>query len=196
MAAVSLCDVRAATRKRAFVRAWFVHGEAGYTFAGRWKPRVAVEYDHASGDAPGGRYGRFDTLFGMRRAEIAPAGLYNSVGRANLISPGVRVEAASGKRRDVSAGYRALWLADRRCAFSTIGVRDPTGRAGAFAGYQLDARIRHRLSPRLQLEADAVLLAKGRFLRDAPNAPPGRWTRFLSINATPASDPCDGRLGV
>jgi hypothetical protein len=36
----------------------------------------------------------------------------------------------------------------------------------------------------LRLELDAVLLAKGRFLRDAPNAPPGRWTRYLSMNAT------------
>jgi hypothetical protein len=33
------------------------------------------------------------------------------------------------------------------------------------------------------LEADLVLLAKGRFLRGAPNAPPKRWTRYLSLNA-------------
>ena len=166
------------------VRAWFVHADAGYSWAGGWKPRVSVDYDQASGDAPGGRYGRFDTLFGMRRAELAPAGLYNAVGRANLLAPGVRIEATPDKRTDLFVGYKALWLADRRDAFSTTGVRDASGRAGRSAGHQLDARFRHRLSARLQLEADAVLLAKGRFLRDAPNAPPGRWTRYLSLNAT------------
>jgi hypothetical protein len=31
---------------------------------------------------------------------------------------------------------------------------------------------------------DAVLLAKGGFLREAPNAPAGRWTRYVSMNAT------------
>ncbi|GAA0742687.1 MULTISPECIES: alginate export family protein [Sphingomonas] len=37
-------------------------------------------------------------------------------------------------------------------------------------------RVGYRLSKAVRLEADAVLLAKGRFLRDAPNAQPGRWT--------------------
>lgn len=27
-----------------------------------------------------------------------------------------------------------------------------------------------------------VVLAKGRFLREAPNAPPGRWMRYVSLN--------------
>jgi len=60
------------------VRAWFIHADAGYTFADPWKTGLSVDYDHASGDKPGGRYGRFDTFFGMRRADLAPAGLYNA----------------------------------------------------------------------------------------------------------------------
>ena len=172
------------TQPRLPARAWFVHGDAGYTFAGRAKTRVSVEFDAASGDEPGGGYGRFDTLFGMRRAELAPAGLYNAIGRANLVSPGVRIESVPSSRTDWFAGYRALWLQSRRDSFSTSGVRDAGGASGSFAGHQLDTRLRHRLSPQLQLEVDAVLLAKGRFLRDAPNAPAGRWTRYLSLNAT------------
>jgi hypothetical protein len=166
------------------VSAWFVHGDIGYTFAGDWRPRVALEYDHASGDKPGGRYGRFDTLFGMRRADLGPAGLYNAFGRANFISPGLRAEVTPSTRTDAFATIRPVWLAARQDSFSTTGVRDPTGRSGNFAGTQVDARIRHRLSEALQLELDAVLLAKGRFLREAPNAPPGRWTRYVSVNAT------------
>ena len=173
----------ATTAARQAVRAWFVHADAGYTFAAGWRPRVSVEYDHASGDAPGGRYGRFDPLFGMRRADFAPAGLYNAIARTNIVSPGLRVEAVPDKRTDLFLAYKPMWLASRSDAFATTGVRDATGRSGRFAGHQLDGRIRHKLFESLTLEADAVLLARGRFLRDAPNAPPGRWTRYLSLNA-------------
>ncbi len=173
----------AVTAPRQAVRAWFVHADTGYTFAGGWKPRVSVEYDHASGDSPGGRFGRFDTLFGMRRADLAPAGLYNAIARTNVISPGVRVEAVPDTRTDLFVAYKPMWLASRFDAFAATGVRDAAGRSGRFAGHQLDARVRHKLRTWMTLELDAVLLAKGGFLRDAPNAPPERWTRYLSLNA-------------
>jgi hypothetical protein len=176
----------AATAPRQQVRAWFVHADLGYTFAAPWQPHVAIEYDQASGDGRGGRFGRFDTLFGMRRADLAPSGLYNAVGRANIASPGLRLEAAPGPGTDGLITYRPMWLAARYDSFSTTGVRDASGRSGRFAGHQVDARIRHRLTRRIRLEADAVLLRKGRFLRDAPNAPAGGWTRYVAFNATAA----------
>ena len=170
------------TAPRQPVRAWFLHADVGYTFAGRWQPRVSIDYDHASGDGRGTRFGRFDTLFGMRRADLAPAGLYNAIARTNLITPGVRVQAVPDKRTDWFVSYRPMWLASRFDSFSSTGVRDPFGRSGRFAGHQIDARIRYRLSSAVRLEADAVVLAKGRFLRDAPNAPPRDWTRYVSLN--------------
>ncbi|HEV2567782.1 alginate export family protein [Sphingomonas sp.] len=166
------------------VRAWFFHADAGYTFRGAWKPRLSFDYDHASGDGRGGRFGRFDTLFGMRRADLAPAGLYNAIARTNLISPGVRLEAVPDKKTDWFVSYRPMWLASRFDSFSSTGVRDASGRSGRFAGHQVDSRIRRRVSPWLTLEADAVLLRKGRFLTEAPNAPPKRWTRYLSLNVS------------
>lgn len=170
---------------RQSVGASFLHADAGYSFAGSWKPRLSVEFDRASGDKRGGRYGRFDTLFGMRRAELAPAGLYNAVGRTNIVTPGVRLEVAPTKRLDGFAVYRAMWLAAKEDSFSTTGVRDVSGRSGNFAGHQIEARLRYWLIPaRLRLEYDGVLLAKGRFLRDAPNAPSERWTRYHSFNFT------------
>jgi hypothetical protein len=62
------------------VSAWFLHAEAGYTLPGTWKPHVSIEYDEASGDGPGGRFGRFDTLFGMRRGDFAPSGIHDVEG--------------------------------------------------------------------------------------------------------------------
>jgi hypothetical protein len=174
----------AANAPRQQVAAWFLHADIGYTFPGGWKPRVSVEYDHASGDRPGGGYGRFDTLFGMRRADLAPAGLYNAIIRSNLVSPGVRVEAIPDRRTDLMASLRPFWTAARQDAFSFTGVRDATGRSGSFAGTQFDGRLRHQLSEGLRLELDAVLFAKGRLLREAPNAPARRWTRYVSLNAT------------
>jgi hypothetical protein len=173
----------AANAARLDVSAWFVHADAGYTFAGAWKPRLSVEYDRASGDGPGSSFGRFDTLFGMRRPEFAPSGLYSSIGRANISTPGVRVEAVPSKRIDWMVTYKAMWLADRHDAFSTTGVRDASGRSGSFAGHQLDGRIRYWIVPQaLRLEFNGSFLAKGRFLKSAPNASNGRDVRYASFN--------------
>ncbi len=175
----------AATAARLPVSASFVHAELGYTLRDAWKTRVALEGDRASGDAPGGKFGRFDTLFGMRRADLAPSGLYNAVGRANLVAVGPRVETTPSKRVDLLATWRALWLAERTDSFSTTGVRDASGRSGDFAGHQVDARVRWWLLPdRLRFEWTGVVLTKGRFLREAPNAQRGGTTLYNSFNLT------------
>jgi hypothetical protein len=167
------------------VRANFVHADAGYSFAGPARLRLSLEYDRASGDRAGGTYGRFDTLFGMRRAELAPAGIYAAVGRANIETLGLRAELAPKGRWDAFMAARALWLAERTDSFSTTGVRDPSGAAGRFAGHQLEARVRYWLVPDfLRAEANGVYLAKGRFLRDAPNAPATGDTRYLTAGVT------------
>lgn len=173
------------TAARINVSAWFTHLETGYTLRHPWSPRIAIELDYASGDGRGGKFGRFDTLFGMRRADLAPAGLYNAVGRANLVATGIRLEATPSKRIDAFAAYRPLWLASRFDSFSTTGVRDASGNSGRFAGHQFDARVRYWLIPkRLRLEWNGLVLVKGRFLREAPNAPAGGNTLYNSFNAT------------
>jgi hypothetical protein len=170
---------------RQAVRANFVHADIGYSFRTAWKPRLSIEFDRASGDRAGGRYGRFDTLFGMRRADLAPSGIYSAIARANIVTPGIRFEATPSRRLDWFAAYRPMWLAADEDAFSTTGVRDAAGRSGDFAGHQVEGRLRYWLVPqRLRLEVDGVLLAKGGFLRQAPNATPKRWTRYGSFNLT------------
>lgn len=175
----------AATAALLDVSAWFYHVEAGYQWAAGSRPHLALELDYAGGDDGDGKYGRFDTLFGTRRADLAPSGLYAAVGRTNLRAAGLRLEAAPTTRLDYMASWRILWLASRTDSFSTTGVRDVTGRSGDFAGHQVDARLRYWVIPRsLRFEVDAVLLAKGRFLKDAPNAPQTGDTHYLSVNLT------------
>jgi hypothetical protein len=163
------------------VAASFVRAGFGYRFANKAKLRLSMFYDYASGDGPGGHYARFDTLFGSRRADLGPAGIYNATGRTNISSPEARVEIAPGKRFDAFVGYRALWLSEPTDAFSATGVRDASGRSGSFAGHQIDTRLRYWLVPGvLRGEIDAVWLAKGRFLVTAPNAPHTGDTHYLA----------------
>ena len=175
----------AATAAHVPVSATFFRGRVGYSFPGSWKPRLAFEFDRASGDGKGSTFSRFDPLFGMRRADLGPAGLYNAIGRSNIVAPGVRIEVAPSKRIDAFATYKPMWLASRLDGLSTTGVRDASGNSGSFAGHQFDARARYWLLPkRVQLEADGVLLLNGRFLETAPNAPHNGDTRYVVLNLT------------
>lgn len=167
--------------RRLDVDAWFIHADAGYMFPGPARLRLSVEYDYASGDGPGGSYGRFDTLFGMRRADFSPAGVLAAIGRSNINSPGVRAEVAPGKRLDAFVTYHPLWLAEKTDSFATTGVRDASGKAGSFAGHQVEGRMRYWIVPGLlRGEINAFWLAKGRFLRTAPNAPATGNTTYVS----------------
>lgn len=167
------------------VRAGFVHADVGYSFVHPLKPRLSAEFDLATGDGPGGRYTRFDTLFGQRRADFAPAGLYNAVTRSNIVTPGVRLEIAPSPQWDAFVSVRSMWLQDPTDAFATTGVRDPSGRAGPFAGNQIDARWRRWIvEDRLRAEINGTWLNKGRALRAAPNAPRTGDEAYLSANLT------------
>ena len=180
--------IRASTAPAAAVLdvdAWFVYVDAGYTLPRSAKLRLSVEYDRASGDGRGAGYGRFDTLFGMRRADLAPAGIYNAIGRANISTPAIRAEIAPDPRWDAFTAYRPMWLASRTDSFSTTGVRDPSGNSGNFAGHQLEARFRYWLVPSLlRAELNAVVLLKGRFLETAPNAPATGDTHYIATALT------------
>lgn len=168
-----------------FVAAGFFHADVGYTWVTPARPRLSIEFDWASGDAPGGRNTRFDTLFGMRRADFSPSGLFATLARTNIETAAVRVEAMPTPDVDVFALYRLVWLADRTDAFATTGVRDISGASGRFAGDQIEARVRWWVLPqRLRFEIDALQLFKGPFLRNAPNAPRNGNARYVSFNLT------------
>ena len=154
------------------VDAGLAHAAAGWTFDAKWSPRLAIAYDYASGDGTGGHYGRFDTLFGARVFEFGPTSFYGPVSRANLSSPAIRAEVKPDSRWDGYLAVRGLWLSKATDNFASTGVRDATGASGHYAGTQIDGRIRYWLKPKVvQLAVGGAIIAKGRFLDDAPNAP-------------------------
>lgn len=164
------------------VESWFIHADAGYTFATAWKPRISIEYDRASGDGPGHKYTRFDTLFGMRRSDLGPAGIYAALGRANIETLGIRAEVAPSKRLDVFVNGRTLWAANSTDSFSSTGVRDQSGKSGRFAGYQIEGRARYWVIPQfLRAELNAAWLKSEGLLVSAPNANPYGDTRYISM---------------
>lgn len=163
----------AANARRQDVRAFFAHAELGYSPLWPGRPRLSALIDVASGDDPRspGSFGRFDSLFGPRRFELGPTGIFGPLARTNLLAAGLRSEMAPALRWDVMALWRPAWVHNRRDRFGSAGPADPQGRSGRFAGHMLEVRLGHWLIERtLRLEAGAAVLTSGRLLEQAPNA--------------------------
>ncbi len=155
--------------------AFFVHASLGRTFATGWQPRLVLKYDYASGDEDPNddANGRFDTLFGARRFEYGPTGIYGAFKRSNINSPGIRFEFAPPRNIDGFLGYRAVWLAQARDVWTTTGIRDADGSSGSFLGHQFEGRLRWKPFERhATLEAGFARLWLGHFPRNAPNGLP------------------------
>lgn len=167
------------------VTAHFAHAEVGRSFDAPWAPRASAHFDYASGDDPETpTYSRFDGLFGGRRFEFGPAGLYGPLARSNIVSSGLRLEITPDQRSDAFIMYRTFWLAERQDSFGATGVRDARGESGGFAGHQVEMRTRWQLGSNLRLDGGVAYLIKGRFLSAAPNAPPTGHTLYGYLDAT------------
>jgi hypothetical protein len=134
--------------------AYFLHASIGRSVDTGWQPRVVLQYDRASGDRDpaDGRNGSFDTLFGARRFEFGPTGIYGALARSNISSIGLRLTVRPTSSLDGLIAYRAAWLARRRDAWTTGGIRDVTGSSGSFVGQQVEAALRWRPLGRLAVE--------------------------------------------
>ena len=153
--------------------AHFHHVEVGYTFDAPATPRVVFQYDYASGDErpTDDENNRFDTLFGARRFEFGPTGIYGPFARSNLNSPGLRLQLKPARTVTAFGAVRAFWLADRSDTWTTARVRDASGRSGSYLGTQVEFRVRWDVLPKnLRLEAGYAHLFDGEFLENAPNS--------------------------
>ena len=160
----------AASRQELDHLAWFVHGTLGFTFDVPWSPRLAFQFDYASGDDDPGddQNNRFDTLFGARRFDFGPTGIYGPFARANLISPGLRLQVKPGKSVSSFVAARTFWIADRRDGWTTSGVRDAQGDSGNHVGTQIEIRIRWDIFPKnVRLEAGYAHLFVGEYISRA-----------------------------
>lgn len=174
-------DIRTSTALAApqvDVEAWTGHAEIGFSPDLGWRPRAALLADLATGDdatTPG--YERFDPLYGPRRGDWGPTGTYGPLGRANVRSVGLKLEAKPSSRMDMFATWREVWLDSATDAFSFTRLTSATGAAGRDGGAQLEARLRWWVVPdTLRLELGGAVLMKGRFFDAFPTVPDGDTT--------------------
>lgn len=155
------------------VSARFAHLTLGYSFDAPWQPRLTLEGDYGSGDddPADGRYQRFDFLFGQRRADFGPTGIYGPLGRENIRSWGLRLGVEPTPLTDAFISWRNNRLDSARDTFTRTGVRDVRGLSGTDGGNQWEFRVRHWLAEdRLRWELGGVWFGRGEFLKTAPNA--------------------------
>jgi hypothetical protein len=153
--------------------AHFHHAEVGYSFSASWQPRLAAQYDYASGDDnPADRdYERYSTLYGARRFDFGPTGIYGPFARENLNTPGLRVEVQPAAQLSGFLAWRGYWLASDRDAWTTAGIVDPSGRTGSFIGHQAEMAVRYDVAPgNVRLEGGFAHLFAGDFMDEAPNS--------------------------
>jgi hypothetical protein len=154
-------------------RASFVHLEIGYQFAAPGSPNLTFQYDRATGDEDPTdlRVDRFNTLFGARRFDFGPTGIYGIVARSNVDSPGVRLTMQPGPRWQAMLSYRSLRLEASRDAWIGSGWRDTSGAAGDSLGGHLEGNFVFTVIPdRLSIDAGFSHLYAGRFPKQTAGA--------------------------
>jgi hypothetical protein len=149
-------------------RASLLHLELGFMFDKPWAFNLMLQYDRATGDEdPTDQHvERFNTLFGSRRFEYGPTGIYGTMARGNLSSPGVRVTFRPRPRWQAMFSYRSLKLVAARDAWVGAGWRDDSGAAGRSIGNQLEGSFTWTAIPeRLTVETGFANLWSGRFAK-------------------------------
>jgi len=155
--------------------AYFHHFEIGYSFDKKWSPQLSLQFDYASGDDDpnDAENNRFDTLYGARRFDFGPTGIYGPFARSNLISPGLRLKFKPATDMSSFIALRSYWLASDNDAWTTAGISNTVGQSDNFIGTQIEARIRWELLPKnIRIEAGAAHLFAGDIIYGASKSAP------------------------
>lgn len=154
--------------------AYAVRLVGGYMFEGAEKARVAMEFDYASGDRKptDGKNQRFDPLYGDRRGDFGPTGIYGPFSRSNLIAFGPRFSFKPTEHTDFTIADKFYWLADASDSWANGNLQDATGGSGRYLGNQPEIMIGWDAIPgNLRFEAGMAYLFAGGFTQDAPSSP-------------------------
>jgi hypothetical protein len=152
--------------------------QVGYTFHVPWTPQFLVQYTYASGTrTPGGsQNGTFDILFGARRWDLMPTGIFGPFLRSNISSPGWRLVAKPVKNVTMQIKHRFWYLAQGTAVNGGILLQDPTGEAGNYLGHDLELRVSWMISENLDFDAGYDHWFKGSYFDRLPasaNLPQG-----------------------
>ena len=160
---------------------------AGYTWAHTRAPRLGVLFDYASGDddPTDGRNERFDTLFGARRGELGPTGIFGPLQRANILSVGSRGSLHLSSKVQAMLSHRANWLASTRDSWGSTGLQDRTGAAGRFVGHQIEFVLQWApVKDTLSFELGGAWLSQGEFRQEVGGLDDPNDSTYLYTQAT------------
>ena len=116
--------------------------EVGYTFNLPWTPRLLAQYTYASGtrNQEGGRVGTFDPLFGARRFDLNPTGIFGPFFRSNINTPGWRLILKPDDTLILTVKQRFWFLAEKTAIFTGGPLQDATGQSGNSLGHDVELR--------------------------------------------------------
>lgn len=164
-------------------RAVSAHAHLGYTLPWRWAPRPVARFDYASGsDDPGGTDQTFDPLYGARRFDFGPTGIFGAFRRANLVSAGAELSLAPRADLKLRVAVRHWMLAQGADAFSGSGLRDPSGDSGRALGQDLELAAQWSPRPWVAVEAVYDHWFKGSYLREVPGAGSGDDSDYFALS--------------
>ena len=153
------------------IGAWAGHWVLGITLPTKHlHPRIALEYNYASGDAnpKDGHRGTFDQLYATGHDKY---GMDDQVGWKNIRNARLSFETKPAKKWTAVAKYDAWWLADPHDglynAASTLVVRVANGSAGRFVGQELDSFVAYNFSKQFQFGGGFGHIFPGTFLKNA-----------------------------
>jgi hypothetical protein len=162
------------------------HAELGYTFALAWSPRLAAQFDYASGtaDPDGDESHTFDPLFGARGMDLILSGIFGPFRRSNILSPGIRLTVAPRPGVKVLLRVRYWELAQAKDAFAGTGLRDATGDAGRQLGTDVELSVQWSPTPWLTLDAGYDHWWKGSYFERVPNSPSTGDSDYFYFSST------------
>ena len=166
--------------------------EFGYTFSAHpWKPRISAEYDYGSGDkSPYDSASQtFDAFYGFNQ----PFSRNDYFAWTNVKTPKMRLEFAPWKNLEIDMSYNAYWLAGAAAAWDRANLFAPLGNRGAFLGTEYNLRIRHKLSPFINLTASYARFWPGSFTSSF--APPVALQPFFPQSFSGQSTTTNGLTG-
>lgn len=159
------------------------HGQVTYTFDLRWQPSISGLYDYASGDKDPNdtKSGNFDTLYGARRWEYGPTGIYNWMYRTNINSPALYFGLKPTKKLEVIPSLRWQWLAQAEARWAGGSLQDPTGQSGTYVGASMEWRFRYNFHSYFRPEMGYTRFFKGSFAKNAPGSPTFRDSNYFFV---------------
>ena len=154
------------------------HAQVGFTFPLPWTPRFLVQYTYASGTrTPGGSQSEtFDPLFGARRFDLMPTGIFGPFLRSNISSPGWRLIVTPAKGWRIQLKQRFWYLAQAPAVYTGGLLQDSTGGSGNYLGQDLEFRVQWAVSKNLDFDVGYDHWFKGSYFDRLPasaNLPAG-----------------------